>query len=59
MQQEEITLGYFVKMISVFPIIIDAHVHNWEKEWRSADTQSRKAHEFLLPALLESRWQEL
>jgi hypothetical protein len=59
MQQEEITLGYFVKVISVLPIITDAHVHNREKEGRSAVTLSRKTQKILSPALLESRWQEL
>jgi hypothetical protein len=59
MQQEEITLGYFVKVISVLPIITAAHVHNKEKECVSAVTLSRKTQEILSPALLESRWQEL
>jgi hypothetical protein len=44
MQQEEITLGCFVKVISVHPIITAAHVHNRKKAWRSAVTLSRKTH---------------
>jgi hypothetical protein len=53
-QQEEITLGYFVKVISVLPISTAAHV-----QWRSAVTVSGKTQMILSPALLESRWQEL
>jgi hypothetical protein len=52
MQEEEITLGYFVKVISVHPIITAAHVHNREKEWRSADTLGRKTQEILSLVLL-------
>jgi hypothetical protein len=57
-QQEEITLGYFVKVISVHPISTAAHVHNREKEWRSSVTLNRNT-QILSPALLQSRWQEL
>jgi hypothetical protein len=59
MQQEDITLGYFVKVISVHAIIISPHVHNREKQGRSAVTLSRKTQEIMSPAILDSRWQEL
>jgi hypothetical protein len=56
MQQEEITLGYFVKVISVHRLITAAHGHNREKEGRSAVTLSRNTQKILSSALLESRW---
>jgi hypothetical protein len=39
-------MGYFVKVISVLPIITVAHVQNREKEGRSAVTLSRKTQRF-------------
>jgi hypothetical protein len=39
-------MGYFVKVISVHPIITVTHVQNREKERRSAVTLSRKTQRF-------------
>jgi hypothetical protein len=52
-QQEEITLGYFVKVISVHPVSTAAHVHSREKKCRSAVTLSRKTH---LSSLQTLKW---